>query len=115
MWAEWRHATDGAVVPADDPRWVCTLQLDLRVLDLRDASARRALGVSERQLTGPWTPDAPNAATLRVMGAARELGVDAVVVPSAAQPGGWNVAILPDAFERVRLIRRRREVPRPPG
>jgi len=115
MWAEWSHASGGAVDPADDPRWVCALELDLRVIDLRDAASRRALGVSERQLTGPWAPDAPNRATLRIMRIARELGVDAVVVPSAALPGGWNVAILPEAFDRVRLRRRRREVPRPPA
>lgn len=115
MWAEWRHATDGAVDAEDDPRWVCALELDLRVLDLRDPATGRALGTSARQLTGPWAPDAPNRATLRLMRAARELGVDAVVVPSAAWPGGWNVAVLPDAFDRVRLARRRREVPRPPG
>jgi hypothetical protein len=48
------------------------------------------------------------------MRAARELGADGVVVPSAARDGGWNVAVLPDAFARVRLVRRRREVPRPP-
>jgi hypothetical protein len=115
MWAEWRHATDGAVDPADDPRWACALDLDLRVLDLRDVATRRALGVSERQLTGPWAPDAPNRAALRVMRAAQELGVDGIVVPSAAHTGGWNVAVLPGAFERVRLVRRRRERPRPPA
>lgn len=114
MWAEWRHGTDGAIAPDDDPRWVCTLDLDLRVLDLRDPATRRALRVSQRQVTGPWRPDALNAAALRIMAVARELGVDAVVVPSAAHPGGWNVAVLPEAFDRVRLVRRRREVPRPP-
>jgi hypothetical protein len=114
MWAEWRHATDGAVDPVDDPRWACVLDLDLRVLDFRDAATRRALRVSERQLTGGWAPGAPNAATLRVMRAARELGVDGIVVPSAARDGGWNVAVLQHAFDSVRLVRRRREVPRPP-
>jgi RES domain-containing protein len=111
MWAEWRHATDGAIRPEDDPRWVCALELDLRVLDLRDPATRRALRVGERQLTAAWAPDDPNQAALRVMRAARELGVDAVVVPSAARRDGWNVAVLPGAFERVRLVRRRREAP----
>lgn len=115
MWAEWAHATGGAVAPDDDPRWVCTLEVDLRVLDLRDAATRRALRVSGAQLTGEWAPDAPNPATLRVMRAARELGLDGIVVPSAARPGGWNLAILPVAFDRVRTTRRRRETPRPPA
>jgi RES domain-containing protein len=114
MWAEWAHATGGAVAADDDPRWVCAIDVDLRVLDLRDAATRRALRVSEAQLTGEWAPDAPNPATLRVMRAARELGVDGVVVPSAARHGGWNLAVLPDAFDRVRTRRRRRENPRPP-
>jgi RES domain-containing protein len=111
MWAEWTHATGGAIAPEDDPRWVCTLDVDLRVLDLRDPAARRALRVSEAQLTGEWAPDAANSATLRVAAAARDLGVDALVVPSAARDGGWNLVVLPVAFDRVRLTRRRREVP----
>lgn len=111
MWAEWSHATGGAIAPADDPRWVCALDLDLTVLDLRDAATRRALRVTERQLTGDWAPDTPNPATSRVMRAARDLGVDGVVVPSAARAGGWNVAVLPAAFDRVGLARRRRETP----
>ena len=115
MWLEWAFATDGAVRPEDDPRWVCILDLDLSVLDLRDAATRRALRVTESQLTGRWTPDAPNRATLRVMRVARELGVDGVVVPSAARAGGWNVAVLPAGFDRVRVVRRRHEVPRPPS
>jgi RES domain-containing protein len=114
MWSEWSNATGGAIVPADDPRWVCTLDVDLHVLDLRDAATRRALRVSERQLTGTWAPDAPNAATIRVMRAARDLGVDGVVVPSAARAGGWNLAVLPAGFERVSLVRRRREIPLTP-
>lgn len=113
MWAEWRHATGGAVAPEDDPRSVCTLDLDLRVLDLRDPATRRALRVSERQLTAPWSPDVPNRAALAVMRAAAELDVDGVVVPSVARAGGWNVAVRPPAFDRVRLAGRRREVPRP--
>jgi RES domain-containing protein len=112
MWAEWSHATGGSVSPDDDPRWVCALDVDLRVLDLRDPAARRALRASEAQLTAEWAPDAPNPATMRVAAAARELGVDAVVVPSAARDGGWNLVVLPSGFDRVKLARRRREVPR---
>lgn len=111
MWAEWSHATGGAVNPEDDPRWVCTLDLDLAVLDLRDPATLRALRVTEEQLTGEWSPDAPNAATLRVAAAARELDVDAVVVPSAARRGGWNLAVMPRAFDHVRLVARRLRTP----
>lgn len=113
MWAEWAHATDGRVPPEEDPRWVCTLNVDLRVLDLRDAATRRALRVGLPALTAAWSPERPNPATLRVAAAAARLGVDGLIVPSAARRGGWNAVILPAAFESVRLVRRRSEVPKP--
>jgi hypothetical protein len=65
--------------------------------------------VSPAQLTGPWSPEEPNAAALRVAGVARRLGVDAMIVPSAARSDGWNLAVLPVGFARLRLLRRRRE------
>ena len=111
MWAEWAHATDGRVPPDQDPRWVCTLDVDLRVLDLREAATRRALRAGLPALSAPWSPDEPNATTLRVAAAATRLGVDGLIVPSAARDGGWNAVILPAAFERVRLVGRRRGVP----
>ncbi len=110
MWAELEHASDGAVAPSENPRWVCSLDVDLRVLDLRDPATRRALRTSLAALTGPWSPQSPNRAALRAMGAARSLGVDGLVVPSAARDDGWNLVILPPAFDRVRLRSRRRRV-----
>jgi RES domain-containing protein len=111
MWSEWSRATDADVPPDEDPRWVCTFEADVAVLDLRDPATCRALRVTVGQLTGSWSPDGPNAAALRVAAAARRLGVDGMVVPSAARPGGWNLAVLPASFERLRLVRRRRETP----
>jgi RES domain-containing protein len=108
MWAEWRHASDGSVDPDDDVRWVCALDVDLAVLDLRDPTVHRALSVTPPELIAAWSPDAPNEATLRVAAVARELGVDAVIVPSAARDGGWNLAVLPTAFPQVHLASRRR-------
>jgi hypothetical protein len=109
MWAEWAHATDGQVPPEEDPRWVCLVDVDLRVLDLRDAATRRALRAGIGALRGPWSPDQPNPTTLRVARAARELGVDGMIVPSAALDDGWNLVVLPGAFGSVTLRRRRRE------
>ena len=109
MWAEWAHASDAPRLPDDDPRWVCELDVDLAVLDLRDPSTRRALRVGLRGLTGSWSPDTPNRDARRVAAAAAELEVDGAIVPSAAAEGGWNLLVLPRAFERVRLRRRRRE------
>lgn len=108
MWSEWRHATGGAVAPADDPRWICELSVDLELLDLRDPAVRRALGVDLAALRGPWSATRANPACLAVLAAARRLGADGAIVPSAARGDGWNVAILPRAFERVTVGRRRR-------
>jgi RES domain-containing protein len=113
MWLEWRHATQGAVISADDPRWVCAFDVDLSVLDLRDPATRRALRVGLGAVTGPWAPDRPNRSALRIASVARQLDVDGVVVPSAARDGGWNLAVFPSAFDRVRLVSRRRH--RPPS
>src|SRR5207237_5002815 len=46
MWAEWSRATSGAVAPTEEERNVCTLDLEPRVLDLRSAATRDALGVT---------------------------------------------------------------------
>ena len=111
MWAEWSRAASDRVSPDDEERFVCTLDLDLRVLDLRSLETRKALGVTLEQLTGAWSPDAPNRACLAVARAARRAGADGFVVPSAALAGGWNVAVLPGAFDRVRVARQARSHP----
>jgi RES domain-containing protein len=109
MWAERSRASDGQAPAAEDPRWVCTFEADLAVLDLREPATCRALRVTVAQLTGPWSPGEPNATALRAAAMARSLGVDAMIVPSAARSGGWNLAVLPGGFARLRLVRRRRE------
>ncbi len=114
IWAEWAHATGGAVRPEDDRRWRCTFEADLAVLDLRDEGTREALGVSLDALTGAWSPDRPNGACRRVMAAAIEAGADAIIVPSAARPGGWSIDVLPRAFGRLRLVSREEMTPAPP-
>jgi sugar phosphate isomerase/epimerase len=109
MWAEWANASDAPRQPDDDPRWVCELEVNLTVLDLRKAATRRALRVGVAGLIGPWSPDVPNRDARRVARAAAALGVDGVIAPSAATEDGWNRVVLPGAFERVRMRRRRRE------
>ncbi|TME30945.1 MAG: RES domain-containing protein, partial [Chloroflexi bacterium] len=83
MWAEWSRATSGAVDRDGEERVVCTLDVDLRVLDLRVSATRAALGVTLDELIGPWSPAAPNRACLAVATAARQAGADGFVVPSA--------------------------------
>jgi hypothetical protein len=113
MWAEWARATAGAVAREEEDRVVCTLDLDLRVLDLRSEPTRKALGVTLAELTGEWSPGAPNRACLAVARAARDAGADGFVVPSAARADGWNVAVLPTAFRRVVVARQIRARPTP--
>ena len=112
MWAEWSRATSGAVDRDGEERVVCTLDVDLRVLDLRVPATRAALGVTLDELIGPWSPAAPIRVCLAVATAARQAGADGFVVPSAAGADGWNLAVRPEAFERVAVVRRHRERPR---
>jgi hypothetical protein len=111
MWAEWTRATSGGVDAQKEERTVCTLDLDLHVLDLRMEATRKALGVTHGQLTSAWSPDAPNRACLAVARAARDAGADGFVIPSAAGAGGWNVGVLPSAFDRVVVVRQNRSHP----
>jgi len=111
MWAEWARATAGGVEREGEERAVCTLDLDLRVLDLRAPATRETLGVTLQQLVGQWSPESPNQACMAVARAAAEARADGFVVPSAARAGGWNVAVLPAAFDRVHVARRVRARP----
>ena len=113
VWAEWSHATDGGVAPEDDPRWLCTFEADLAVVDLRRPEVVAAIGVTIDELTARWAPGSPSRACLKVRTAAAAAGADAMIVPSAALAGAWNLAVLPSGFSNVRRIRRRRKLPQP--
>jgi RES domain-containing protein len=115
VWAEWSRATDGGVTPEDDPRWLCVFEGDLRVLDLRRPDVLDVLDVTAQDLIADWAPDTLNSACLKVSAAARLAGAEAMIVPSAALPGGWNLVVLPVGFARLRRIRRQRRLPAPPA
>jgi hypothetical protein len=114
VWAEWSQATGGGVAPEDDPRWLCIFEADLAVVDLRRPEVRAALGVTLDELTAGWRPGSPNRACLKVRAAAAAAGADAMIVPSAALAGAWNLDVLPTGFAKLHRVRRRRTVPRPP-
>ena len=114
VWAEWSHATGDGVAPEDDPRWLCTFDADLTVLDLRRPEVLAALDVTVEDLNAGWAPGSPNRACLRVSAAAAAAGAEAIIVPSAARAGAWNLDVLPTGFSRLRRRRRQRTVPRPP-
>lgn len=113
IWSEWALATGGAVRPADDPRWRCIFEADLSVLDLRDQATQAALNVTLDDLVAPWSPDRPNQACRRAMAAAVASGVDALIVPSAARPGGSCIDVLPAAWARLDLVARDQVTPMP--
>jgi RES domain len=115
VWAEWSQATGGGVAPEDDPRWLCTFEADLAVVDLRRPEVLAALGVTIDELTAGWAPGSPNRACLKVRAAAAAAGADAMIVPSAALAGTWNLDVLPSGFANLRRIRRRRKAPQPPA
>ena len=114
VWAEWSHAAGGGVAPEDDPRWLCAFDADLAVLDLRRPEVLTAIGVTVEDLNARWAPGSPNRACLRVSAAAAAAGAEAIIVPSAARPGAWNLDVLPSGFSMLRRRRRQRMVPIPP-
>jgi RES domain-containing protein len=92
-WAEWRGATRGAIDPTTETRRMWRLDVrDLRVIDLRSADVRAALGVGTDDLVGGRR--ACHALARR----ARDLGADGLIVPSAARDGGWNLVVFPRGF-----------------
>ena len=114
VWAEWAHATGGGVAPADDPRWLCVFDADLQVLDLRRPEVLAALDVTVEELTAAWAPGSPNLACLKVAAAAAAAGAQAMIVPSAARAGAWNIDVAPMGFANLRRRSRRRRIPEPP-
>ena len=52
---------------------------------------------------------------LRRPGLADELGVDGLIVPSAARDGAWNLVVLPSGFARLRIAGSLVMHPRPPA
>jgi hypothetical protein len=114
VWAEWSHATGGGVAPADDPRWLCVFDAELPVLDLRRPEVLAALDVTIEELTAAWAPGSPNLACLKVAAAAAAAGAHAMIVPSAARAGAWNLDVMPIGFANLRRRSRRRRTPEPP-
>lgn len=98
-WAE-RAAANPTATSGAERRRLHRLRVDgLGVLDLRDARVRERLGVSLDDLTAP--PAAGWAAPQRLAAAARDLGAEGLIAPSAARPGAWNVVVFPSGFGRV--------------
>jgi RES domain-containing protein len=109
-WAEWRSSSGGAIDPARERRRLWRIEVsDLAVLDLRRDDAAAALEIERDALRGPREIAQP------VAERARRLGADGMIVPSAADPDGWNLVVFRSGFERLRTAGSRVTHPRPPG
>src|SRR5262249_4402686 len=76
------------------------------ILALTDGSVRRILGVSLQRLKGPWRADQDNgqeALTQTLGRLAREAGVQGLLAPSAARPGGRNLVLFPEHLQTGQL------------
>ena len=86
------------------PRVLVALRLKAkRVTDLRDGNIRKALRLSEETITNlDWRAENQNGSEAVTQAWGRvfaEAGFEAVVVPSAANPGGANVLIFPENLQ----------------
>jgi RES domain-containing protein len=87
------------------PRVFVAISVSLaRMLDLTDGKTRHALGVSrDRMRREPWRrrqAAGREAVTQAVGRAAFEAGLEALLVPSAPDPGGGNLVIFPARLAR---------------
>lgn len=87
------------------PQVIGAIEVDMRdALDLTDVENQKALEISAGQLTDPLDSTLPQA----VAEAARALGINALLVPSAVAPGK-NLVIFEDSLTRpkcrVRVMR----------
>lgn len=94
-WSElFRHFTAGGVDPFEIRRRVGRIRLtNLQALDLTNPDAQSALNMTEKTLTGEDYQPCQDLAE-----AARSLGYDAVLAPSAASPGNQTLAVFPVAL-----------------
>jgi RES domain-containing protein len=104
------------------PRVIVALEGRLQqVLDLRDGSTRRLLGVSARRIrTEPWREEQKRgreALTQALGRVAYEADLEGLLVPSAARKGGSNLIIFPanlDASKSWLKILNKADLPKGP-
>lgn len=90
------------------PRTFVALNLTfVRLLDLTNEDVRRRVKVSEQMLSEDWRKqnDAGQESLTQSLGrAAREEGLEAILVPSAADPSGKNIAWFPANLQRESVV-----------
>lgn len=109
VWAEWRRKLPEGVDMTETVRKFGWLAVSLDdVVDLRDPAVRDLLGLDEDDLTGD-----DRTTCHALLAAARTVGLDALVAPSAARHGGTTVIILPHAIKQVDVVSEERRIPPP--
>jgi hypothetical protein len=111
VWAEWRRKLSAAagVDVTESVRlfgWIA-LSFD-DVIDLRDPVVQNLLGITDADLTSDDTTTCH-----AILAAARVVGVDVLLAPSAARHGGTTVIVLPHVRKRVEVVSSERRVPPP--
>lgn len=90
------------------PRTFVALNLTfVRLLDLTNEDVRRRVKVSEQMLSDDWRKqnDAGQESLTQSLGrAACEEGLEAILVPSAADPAGKNIAWFPANLQRESVV-----------
>lgn len=104
--------------PAIAARAMLRVEVKLvEALDLCDPIIRSALGVSLRDLHGPWLREQSSRRfplTQRLGEAARSERFEAIIAPSTAdKPSGRNLVIIPETMRRTSFVRSTRLTPAP--
>lgn len=112
VWAEWRRKVSASVdldiVESERNFGWISMSFD-NVIDLCDPGVQHLLGITEDDLTGD------DRTTCRaLLAAARAIGVDAIMAPSAARPGGKTIIVLPHAQKTVTVVFEERRIPPAP-
>lgn len=103
-----RHFSGNAVDPFEIRRRVGRVKVDLEVLDLTDTRVLAQLGVVGEDLCSD-----DYRMTQERASAARQIGFDGVLAPSAALPGQQTLVVFARALGKVHLEREKARQPPP--
>ena len=106
------HASRHYCIPPEQwlPAVIVLVQVTLtRVLDLTVTASRNRLGLTSEAMVAERPPAGKKSSyeTTRhaIARAARQAGIEALIVPSARRPGGKNLAVFPDNLsKKSRLV-----------
>ena len=98
-WAEWAKVSNDAVDRTYVRRRFGRIDVSVHAVDLRDPDVQKALDIEGADLTSD-----DYSTCRRIADAARTLGIEALLAPSAAREGATTLVVLPAGLRRVRVI-----------